>query len=73
MEAGEFSVNKPVEGLTGLKLMDISLKDNMLVCSVQRGDRSFIPDGKDTIELGDRVIVVTTHLGLNDIKDILKD
>ncbi len=72
VEAVEFSVNKPVEGLTGMRLMDTNLKDNLLVCSIKRGDKTFIPEGKDSIELGDRVIVVTTHLGLNDIKEILR-
>ena len=27
--------------------------------------------GKDTIEVGDTVIIVTTNTGLNDLKDIL--
>jgi len=30
-----------------------------------------MPRGKDTLEAGDTVIIVTTHTGLNDLKDIL--
>lgn len=75
VEALEFNVNNTngVNKLVGKPLMNLSLKENLLVCSIKRGDKTFIPDGRDTIELGDRVIIVTTNLGLNDIMDILKD
>lgn len=75
VEALEFNVNNTndINKLVGKPLMNINLKENLLVCSIKRGDKTFIPDGRDTIELGDRVIVVTTNLGLNDIMDILKD
>jgi trk system potassium uptake protein TrkA len=72
VEALEFSVKENVPGLVGKALMDIRLRDNLLICSINRGERTFIPEGKDTVERGDRVVVVTTNLGLNDIKDILK-
>ena len=71
VEALEFTVNKTVDKLVGKKLMDIRLKEDLLVCSIKRGSKTFIPEGRDTIELGDRVIVVTTNFGLKDIKDIL--
>lgn len=73
VEAVEFVVSRNIDGLVGLRLMDIKLKSNIIVCSIKRGMRSFIPDGKDTIELGDRVIIVTTDLGLNDLKDIIEE
>jgi trk system potassium uptake protein TrkA len=72
VEALEFGVNKAVDGLVGVSLKDMRMRDNMLVCSIKRNGKTFIPEGKDTIELDDRVIVVTTHQGLNDIKDILR-
>jgi trk system potassium uptake protein TrkA len=72
VEAVEFSINREVDGLTGKQLKDIELKENMLVCSIKRGEKTFVPEGKDIVELGDRVIVVTTHLGLSDIKEILR-
>ena len=71
VEALEFLVNE-AEGLTGRPLMELKLKDNLLVCSINRGSRTFVPGGSDTIEQGDRVIVVTTNKGLKDISDILK-
>jgi trk system potassium uptake protein TrkA len=71
VEALEFSVNKFVDGLVGVPLKDARLKDNLLVCSIKRNGKSFMPEGRDTIELNDKVIVVTIHQGLSDIKDIL--
>lgn len=73
VEALEFNVNSNDERLIGKPLMDIKLKDNLLVCSIKRKDKTFMPSGRDTIELGDKVIVVTTNLGLNDISEILMD
>ena len=73
VEALEFNVNSNDERLIGKPLMDIKLKDNLLVCSIKRKDKTFMPSGRDTIELGDKVIIVTTNLGLNDINEILRD
>lgn len=75
VEALEFNVNNThdIKKLVGKPLMNLNLKENLLVCSIKRGDKTFVPDGRDTIELGDRVIIVTNNLGLNDISDILKD
>lgn len=73
VEALEFNVNNKDDRLVGKPLMDIELKENILVCSINRGDTTFVPGGRDTIELGDKVIVVTSNLGLNDISEILRD
>ncbi len=75
VEALEFNVNnsQDVDKITGKAIMDMQLKNEVLICSINRGDRTFIPGGNDTIELGDRVIVVTANLGLSDISDILDD
>lgn len=73
VEALEFNVNNKDDRLVGKPLMDIELKENILVCSINRRDTTFVPGGRDTIELGDKVIVVTSNLGLNDISEILRD
>lgn len=70
-EALEFRVvNEPC--ITGIPLEKLELKNNLLVAYINRNGRIISPRGKDTIEEGDRVIVVTTVTGLNDLKDILK-
>ena len=40
--------------------------------SVLRNGRIRIPRGQDMIQVGDTVIIVTTHKGLRDITDILE-
>ena len=69
-EALEFSVRTPSE-ITDIPLADLKLKDNLLICYINRGGRIFLPGGTDQIQVGDTVIVVTTVPGLQDIRDIL--
>ena len=70
-EALEFRVmNDP--SIVGIPLEKLRLKDNLLVACINRNGRIRSPRGKDVIETGDRVIIVTTNTGLNDLKDILK-
>ena len=72
VEALEFHVreNGPV---IGIPLLNLKTKSNLLVCCIVRGKQIITPSGRDTIELGDTVIVVTTNKGLQDISDILED
>lgn len=70
-EAMEFRVGRVPE-VVGKPLMDLSFKDNVLIACINRKGKIIIPGGQDTIETGDTVVVVTTHSGLNDLKDILK-
>lgn len=71
VEAIEFVV-KDEPGITNIPLMDLNLKDNLLVSCIYRNSRIIIPSGSDSIQARDSVIIVTTHSGFNDIHDILK-
>ena len=42
-----------------------------MICCIYRRSKVLIPSGQDTIQVGDRVIIVTTHTGFNDILDIM--
>lgn len=70
-EALEFRIreNSPIAGTPIEKL---SLKNNILITCINRKGKIIIPRGKDVIESGDTVIVVTTRAGFKDIKDILE-
>ena len=70
-EALEFKVEagSPV---IGIPLMNLALKDELLLACLNKNGKIIIPRGNDIIEAGDRVIVVTTHTGFKDVKDILK-
>lgn len=70
VEALEFSI-KQESKVTGTPLMDLKLKKNILICAIVHNGKIITPSGKDTIENGDTVIIVTTNKGLTDIKDIL--
>ena len=70
-EALEFAVHD-ISPVVGVPLADLNLKKNLLVCSLVRDGKIRIPRGQDTIQVGDHVIIVTTHKGLRDISDILE-
>lgn len=69
-EAIEFRVNEESD-VTNIPLMDLNLKKNLLISFISRDGSIIIPSGRDCIEVGDTVMIVTTHTGFNDIQDIL--
>ena len=70
VEAIEFRVDEASE-VTGKPLMDLKLKKDVLIAFINRNGTIITPSGHDTIEVGDTAMVVTTHTGFNDIRDIL--
>lgn len=70
-EALEFRIreNSPIAGKPIEKL---NLKDNILIACINRNGNVIIPRGRDIIQAGDTVIVVTGRHGFTDIADILK-
>lgn len=71
IEALEFNI-KEKSDLLDTPLVDLKLKKNLLIASIIRNHKLITPRGQDKILLGDKVIVVTTNTGLNDITDILE-
>lgn len=69
-EALEFIINEE-SSMTGIPLQDLKIKKNILLGCITRGGKAFIPRGKDSIHVGDSVIIVTTRQGLSNIQDIL--
>ena len=71
IEASEFIVkeNSPI---AGVPLKDLHLKENVLVASILRGNTVMVPHGNDVIEAGDKVVIVTSLLGLTDITEVLR-
>ncbi len=70
VEALEFFIRED-SAVTNTRLMDLKLREGVLVCAIVRAGRLIVPSGSDNIVKGDSVIIVTTHLGLNDISEIL--
>lgn len=71
VEALEFLIRKDCP-LAGIPLQDLKLKKNLLVCSINHKGTIISPGGQSLIAEGDTVVVVTTHTGLHDIRDILE-
>lgn len=69
-EALEFNIRENSE-VTGIPLEKLSIKNNVLLACIHRKGKVIIPRGYDTIQMGDTVIVVTTHSGFKEINDIL--
>ncbi len=69
-EALEFVVKQSSE-LPGIPLEKLKIKENTLVACIIRGRQIIIPRGKDEMQVGDSVVVVTTTLGLKDIRDVI--
>ncbi|MBQ8634482.1 MAG: Trk system potassium transporter TrkA, partial [Lachnospiraceae bacterium] len=66
----EFNVaeDSPV---TNIPLKDLKIKKDILISCINRNGSIIIPTGQDCIMRGDTAIIVTTHAGFTDIRDIL--
>ena len=71
-EALEFHISSSFRR-ANVPLMDLRLKNGILLACISRGGKIILPRGADVLLPGDSVIVVTTMRGLNDIDDIFKD
>ena len=69
-EALEFIVRQDSE-LSDIPLEELQIKENTIVACIIRGRSVIIPRGKDTMRVGDSVVIVTTTLGLKDIRDVI--
>ena len=71
VEAIEFSIGVASK-VTDIPLMDLKLKNQVLVAFINRNGKIILPSGQDCIRVGDAVMIVTTHNGFDDIEDILR-
>ena len=70
VEAIEFNVREDSR-LANTVLKDLTLRENILIIGIVRDRRIIVPEGSTEILAGDRVVVITTLKGLDDISDIL--
>ena len=71
VEALEFLIQRD-SPIIGIPLAELKVKPGVLIACISRGGRIMIPNGASRILEGDSVIVVTSHLGFGDIRDILR-
>ncbi len=71
VEAIEFNITED-SAATGTPFSVLRFKDNVLVATINRNGKIIIPSGSDTIEVGDTVMIITTHTGFGSITDALR-
>lgn len=71
VEASEFKISGNSK-ITGIPLCELKFKNDVLVAAIMRDNKVIIPRGYDVIEPGDAVVIVSRHLGLRDITDVLR-
>lgn len=69
VEAAEFVIDSKTKNI-GKTLIDINFKNNVLIASIMRKGKIIFPKGDDTIEIGDRIIIVTKERKIEKINDI---
>ena len=70
-EALEFRVTRE-SSYCGMPLQKLNLRRNLLIGCISRGNKIIIPHGSDAIEVGDSVVVVTTHSGIATLDDVFE-
>lgn len=71
VEALEFSAKKQ-ERFYNKPLRALKLKKNCLIACIIRQNKVIIPGGDSQIQLGDNVVVVTTHKNFDDLADVFE-
>ncbi|MBQ1211170.1 MAG: Trk system potassium transporter TrkA, partial [Clostridia bacterium] len=69
-EALEFAVRADC-GLVDVPLKDLTTKPNTLIAGIFRNKKTIIPSGNDTIQVGDKVVVLTAGHRIGNLSDIL--
>ena len=70
-EAIEFTVMSDFKHI-GTPLKELKFKKNALLAGIVRNNKSIIPTGDDVILAEDRVIVISSKLGSDDMSDMLE-
>ncbi len=70
-EVLEFNVS-PEFRHTGVPIMELRLRQGILIAGIIRDRKAIIPSGSDVILHGDKVIILTEDQRLNDLSDIIR-
>ena len=71
VEALEFSAKKQAK-FYNKPLKALKIKKNCLIGCIIRQNEVMIPNGESSIQLGDNVVVVTTHKNFDDLADVFE-
>lgn len=70
-EAIEFKVKEDFKALN-TKIKDINIKNNLLICAIQRGKNIIYPSGEDEIKLKDNILIIAKNGTLRELNDLVK-
>ncbi|MBR5543010.1 MAG: Trk system potassium transporter TrkA [Oscillospiraceae bacterium] len=70
VEALEFRIRQH-NALVGITFQQLNIKKGTLVACITRNGKTFTPGGKDSIQVGDTVIIVTIQKGISKLEQIL--
>ena len=70
-EAIEFKI-KEESAVTGVKLKDLKLRKDSLVCNIFRNGKNIVPTGQDELMVGDSVIVIMKDAHIVNVKEIVE-
>ena len=70
VEALEFNVREDF-GAVGVPLRSLKIRKDVLIIGIIRDRRLITPTGDTEIQIGDKVVVITTSHGLSDLSDII--
>lgn len=71
VEALEFLIREKTY-YTGVPIKNLKIKPNNLIACIARNRQIIIPNGEDSLQVGDSVVVVTKDKKIQDIRDILE-
>ena len=71
VEALEFKVGQDFP-LLNVPIMDMKIRENVLIAGIIRNRNAIVPGGKDVIMSEDRVVVIASGMRLSQLSDILK-
>ncbi len=71
VEALEFTATASSRPVLNIPLKDLKKKHGILVAAIARENDIIIPGGMTEIREGDRVVIVSKSIGLNDLTDVL--
>ena len=70
VEAMVFEINKKSKSI-GVPLKDLPILSEVIIAGILRREELTYPGGNDTIEVNDKVMIITTRKGVEDFDDIL--
>ena len=70
VEAMVFEINEKSKSI-GVPLKDLPILSEVIIAGILRREELTYPGGNDTIEVNDKVMIITTRKGVEDFDDIL--